>query len=97
MSPASEEGMDWSAVRKVDPVFGQTARPEMRFHSRSSGRMVSQIARKSNALWSAFAGTRHRPPEESGRTTQPVCFVPDSNTKRRDPGLENGARTGRSE
>jgi hypothetical protein len=23
--------MDWSAVRKVDPVFGQTARPEMRF------------------------------------------------------------------
>jgi hypothetical protein len=21
--------MDWSAVRKVDPVFGQTARPEM--------------------------------------------------------------------
>jgi hypothetical protein len=26
--------MDWSAVRKVDPVFGQTARPEMRTRHR---------------------------------------------------------------
>jgi hypothetical protein len=32
------------------------------------------MARKSNALRSAFAGTRHRPPEESGRTAQPWCL-----------------------
>jgi hypothetical protein len=35
----------------------------------------------SNALWSDLTGTRHRPPEESGRTAQRVRFASRSNTK----------------
>jgi hypothetical protein len=41
---------------------------------RSQAGWFREGARGSNALLSDLTGTRHRPPEESGRTAQPWCL-----------------------
>jgi hypothetical protein len=73
--------IDINPIIDYSPCHLLRRKRQRAFLSSKSGRMVSQMARKSNALRSAFAGTRHRPPEESGRTAQRVRFASRSNTK----------------